>query len=114
MKISKQAWQQRKNRTKGLCVYCGKSAILVRYYDGITIVKEKILARCYQHWNKTSHPKMNWREEMNKEWISIEERKPKKLQRVLVSFLNDNEKRWHTIAEYIPYREVLEEDYISD
>lgn len=47
-------------------------------------------------------------------WINIEERKPEKLRRVLVAFKNSYGKIFITIAEYVPPKEVLAEDFLSE
>lgn len=46
-------------------------------------------------------------------WISIEDQKPKARQRVYVTCLNAK-KRYQTMAEYVPYMEVPEEDFMAD
>lgn len=50
-------------------------------------------------------------------WISIEKNQPKPKQRVYIvceKKFHDGVIRFQTIAEYIPYMTVKEEDYMSD
>ena len=48
------------------------------------------------------------------EWISVEDKKPPSLKRVLVYGLHDCGKTRQEIAQYIAPKTVLEEDFISD
>lgn len=46
-------------------------------------------------------------------WINAKKTKPTKLTKVLVVFVNSLGSRKMTFAEYVPEKEVLEEDYLD-
>ena len=48
------------------------------------------------------------------QWVGVDDRMPEKLQRVSVVCCTKDGKRFETMAEYVPKREVLHEDYISE
>lgn len=47
-------------------------------------------------------------------WIKVEERLPENTKRVMVLYRNQLKKRRVTIAEYVPYRTILAEDFLTD
>jgi len=52
--------------------------------------------------------------EQDRRWIPVSERLPKALQKKYVVCQGENGKRYTGLAEYVPYHEVLEEDFIDD
>ena len=47
-------------------------------------------------------------------WIPVEEGLPKTIQQLEVIFTNSHDKRIIVLADYIPYRFILAEDYMSE
>lgn len=50
---------------------------------------------------------------MNK-WINLKDEKPEKEQKVIVYFKNEYNKKYQTVAIYIPHRSVLAEDFMMN
>ena len=48
------------------------------------------------------------------DWIDLKRQTPKKQQSVYIIFINPYKKKMQTIATWIPYMEVLEEDFMHE